>query len=92
MAATERITMTMRELDRYKVIQDVADGVLRPWRAAKRLGLTTRQIRRLVGRLREHGPQGLVSGRRAMAGANGELVTLYREIRRDILDLQKEPG
>ena len=26
MAATERITMTMRELDRFKVIQDVADG------------------------------------------------------------------
>jgi hypothetical protein len=33
MAATERITMTMRELDRYKVIQDVADGVLRPPRS-----------------------------------------------------------
>jgi transposase len=63
MAAPERITMTMRELDRFKVIQDVADGRLKPWRAAERLGLTTRQIRRLVGRLREHGPAGLVSGR-----------------------------
>ena len=42
MAATERITMTMRELDRFKIIQDVADGRLKPWRAAKRLGLTTR--------------------------------------------------
>ncbi|MGF6552728.1 ISNCY family transposase [Paraburkholderia youngii] len=70
MAATERITMTMRELDRYKVIQDVADGVLRPWRAAERLGLTTRQIRRLVGRLREHGPGGLVSGRRSKPSNN----------------------
>ncbi|MBT2792557.1 hypothetical protein J7I88_17805 [Paraburkholderia strydomiana] len=50
MAATERITMTMRELDRFKVIQDVADGKLKPWRAAERLGLTTRQIRRLVYR------------------------------------------
>lgn len=55
MAVTERITMTMRELDRFKVIQDVADGKLKPWRAAERLGLTTRQIRRLVGRLRAHG-------------------------------------
>ncbi len=26
MAGTERITMTMRELDRFKVIQNVADG------------------------------------------------------------------
>ena len=56
MAATERITMTMRELDRLKVIQDVVDGRLKPLRAAERLGLTTRQIRRLVGRFREHGP------------------------------------
>jgi hypothetical protein len=30
MAATERITMTMRELDRFKVIQAVADGMLSP--------------------------------------------------------------
>ncbi|MBN3833556.1 hypothetical protein [Burkholderia sp. Ac-20344] len=44
MAATERITMTMRELDRFKVIQDVADGKLKPWRAAERLELTTRQM------------------------------------------------
>jgi transposase len=62
--------MTMRELDRYKVIQDVADGTLKPWRAAEKLGLTTRQIRRLVGRLREHGPQGLVSRRRSKPSNN----------------------
>lgn len=30
MAATERITMTMRELDRFEIIQDVADGELKP--------------------------------------------------------------
>ncbi|KWB21237.1 ISNCY family transposase [Burkholderia ubonensis] len=68
MAATERITMTMRELDRFKVIQEVADGKLKPWRAAERLELTTRQIRRLVARLREHGPAGLVSGHRSKPG------------------------
>nr|WP_322106047.1 ISNCY family transposase [Paraburkholderia sp. J41] len=62
--------MTMRELDRFKVIQDVADGKLKPWRAAERLRLTTRQIRRLVGRLREDGPQGLVSRRRSRPGNN----------------------
>jgi transposase len=70
MAATERITMTMRELDRYKVIQAVADGMLKPWRAAERLGLTTRQIRRLAARLREDGPGGLVSRRRAKPSNN----------------------
>ncbi|MET3554179.1 hypothetical protein ABIC50_004104 [Burkholderia sp. 567] len=65
MAATVRITMTMRELDRFKVIQDVAAGKLKPSRAAERLELTTRQVRRLVARLREHGPAGWVSGHRS---------------------------
>jgi len=68
MVAMERITMTMRELDRFKVIQDVVDGKLKPWRAAERLKLTTRQIRRLAARLREHGPTGLVSGHRSRPG------------------------
>lgn len=62
--------MSMRELDRFKVIQDVADGKLKPWRAAERLELTTRQVRRLVARLREHGPQRLVSGRYAKPSNN----------------------
>jgi hypothetical protein len=34
----------------------------KPWLAAERLSLTTRQVRRLAARLREHGPAGLVSG------------------------------
>src|SRR5260370_20380527 len=70
MAETERITMTMRELDRFKVIQAVADDMLKPWRAAQRLGLTTRQIRRLVARLRDDGPGGLVPRRRAKPSNN----------------------
>ncbi|CAE6823762.1 hypothetical protein R69749_05284 [Paraburkholderia domus] len=72
MAATERITMTMRELDRLNVIQDVADGSLRPWRAAERLRLTTRQIRHFIARLRERGPGGLVS-RRCSKPSNNRL-------------------
>ncbi|WP_233874681.1 hypothetical protein [Paraburkholderia adhaesiva] len=34
MACTGMITMSMRELDRFKVIQDVADGRLKPWRTS----------------------------------------------------------
>ncbi|MFM0047877.1 ISNCY family transposase [Paraburkholderia sediminicola] len=86
MAATDRITMTMRELDRFKVIQSVADDLLKPWRAAQRLGLTTRQIRRLVARLREDGPAGLVSGRcakpsnnRLDAGTAARALAIIRE-------------
>ncbi|MPW23995.1 ISNCY family transposase [Paraburkholderia sp. CNPSo 3157] len=77
MAVTERITMTMRELDRFKVIQDVTEGRLKPWRAAERLGLTTRQVRRLVARYRESGAPGLISRKRGMPGnrrLDGELA------------------
>lgn len=57
MAATERI----RDLDRFKVIQAVADGGLKSWRAAERLGLSVRQVERLairsyVQRDRRHQP------------------------------------
>ncbi|WP_425273814.1 helix-turn-helix domain-containing protein [Paraburkholderia unamae] len=68
MSATGTITMTMREVDRFKAIQDVVDGRLTPTRAAERFGLTTRQIRRRAARLREHGSEGLVSGKRARPG------------------------
>ncbi len=58
------ITMAMRELNRLKVIQAVIDGILKPSRAAEQLGLTDRQIRRLVNRVRAEGPSGIVSKRR----------------------------
>ncbi|CAG9171312.1 Transposase [Cupriavidus respiraculi] len=62
------VTMSMRELDRMKVIQAVADGHLAQWRAAERLGITARQIRRLVLRWQEHGASGLISRKRGRAG------------------------
>ncbi|CAG2128989.1 hypothetical protein LMG19282_00103 [Cupriavidus campinensis] len=58
------VTMSMREVDRMKVIQAVADGHLARWRAAERLGLSCRHVRRLVLRLLEDGPTGLVSRKR----------------------------
>ena len=66
MAATERITMTMRELDRYKVIQAVADGMLNPWRAAERQGVSRRQIERY----RNEGAVGLISRQRGKPSHN----------------------
>lgn len=64
---TKTITMSMRELDRFKVIQDVADGKLKPWRAAERLGLSVRQVERPVISHREREPGGVASGRRGRA-------------------------
>lgn len=46
------VTLTMRGLDRFKVIQDVPDGKAKQWRAAERLGLTIRQAARpIIGAL-----------------------------------------
>jgi hypothetical protein len=59
-----KVTMTMRDLDRLKCIQAVADGNLKPGRAADRLGLTTRQVRRLTQRYAQEGPVGLISRHR----------------------------
>jgi hypothetical protein len=42
MAATDRIIMTMRGLDRAKAIEAVAEARLKPGRAAERLGLSVR--------------------------------------------------
>ena len=58
------VTLSMRDLDRLKCIQAVNDGELQCSRAAERLGLTARQVRRLVLRYRLEGPIGLVSRHR----------------------------
>jgi transposase len=64
MTDTGMITMSMRELDRLKVIEAVAEAGLMPWRAAERLGISRRQVERLVLRYRSEGAHGLVSRRR----------------------------
>jgi len=42
------VTVSMQELDRMKCIEAVIDGSLTPIRAAERMGLTSRQVRRLA--------------------------------------------
>jgi Helix-turn-helix domain len=51
----------MIDLDRLKCIQAVVDGDIKPIRAAERLGLTSRQIRRLARRYAAQGPIGLIA-------------------------------
>ena len=63
MRQNTRVTFAMRDLDRLKCIQAVVDGDLKLVRASERLGLTTRQVRRLVRRYAAGGPVGLVSKR-----------------------------
>jgi homeodomain-containing protein len=68
MKATETLTMSARELDRLEILGRVAEKRLTQQEAARRLGLTVRQIERLARALREHGPAGLVSRKRGRTG------------------------
>ena len=68
MHAAALVTLNMRELDRLKVIQAIVDMGLKPGRAAERLGLTVRQVERLVIRYQESGAAGLASRRRGRSG------------------------
>lgn len=61
MGKPEILTVTMRELDRLKVIQAVVEHGLAVWRAAEKLGLSRRQVERLAQRYRADGPSGLAS-------------------------------
>jgi transposase len=58
----------MRELDRLKMVQAIVEMGLKPGRAAERLGLSVRQVERLVIRYRASGAAGLCSGRRDRPG------------------------
>ncbi|QLB61161.1 ISNCY family transposase [Paraburkholderia caribensis] len=68
MKSATLVTLNMRELDRLKMIQSVVDMGLKPARAAERLGLTVRQVERLVARYRESGAAGLASRKRDKPG------------------------
>ena len=70
MGRPDTITMSLRELDRCKVIEAVVRDGLMVWRAAEKLGISRRQVERLAQRYRQDGPQGLVSRRWGQAGHN----------------------
>ena len=54
----ESITMTHKAVDRLKVIQQVVGKQLRQQEAAWQLGLSVRQLRRLVSRFRSEAAAG----------------------------------
>jgi hypothetical protein len=60
----ERIELSTRERERLKVLHEVEQGHLRQLDAARRLRLSDRQVRRLLGRLGTVGDGGLVHGLR----------------------------
>jgi transposase len=62
------ITMSMREFDRLKTIQRVAEGTLRAATAATQLEISKRQVNRLVSRYWAEGNTAVISHQRGQPG------------------------
>jgi transposase InsO family protein len=56
----ERIELSQRERDKLKILHELERHQIRQYEAAKRLGLSTRQIRRLQARLKNEGDRAVV--------------------------------
>lgn len=66
----KRVTLTMKEIKRLYVLQQIADKQLTGSKAAELLGLSLRQIRRLIAKYREQGAPGIVHGNRGRVPNN----------------------
>ncbi|MFA6316600.1 MAG: ISNCY family transposase [Elusimicrobiota bacterium] len=65
---TERINLSMREIDRLRVIRDFLDGRVPQQQAAEQLKLGARQVRRLCRRVKAQGARGIRHGLRGRPG------------------------
>ena len=78
--------LSMREADRAGVIGQVAENRLMQREAAERLGVSVRQVKRLLVRYRARGPAGLVSGHRGKVSNNA----MAEAVRREAMELVRE--
>ena len=58
----EQLTMSNREIDKLKVIQNTIDGKLTWPEAAQTLSLSVRQVGRICARIRKEGNRGIIHG------------------------------
>lgn len=72
--------MSSKELTRYRVLGGVLEGRMALQDAASVMGVSRRQARRLLKRLREDGPEGLVHGNRGRAPSNRTPQELREQI------------
>ena len=74
------ITMSQKELQRLPVLEAVLKKQTTQIEAAACLELSTRQVRRLQGRLKARGPQGLVHGNRGRSSNSAKPGKLRRQV------------
>jgi transposase len=66
----ERVTINMNEIKRHHVLQLVEENRITGVEASKHLGLSLRQVRRLLAKYRQEGMAGLVHGNRGRTANN----------------------
>ena len=71
----EQLTMSNREIDKLKVIQNTIDGKLTWPQAAEILALSERQVGRLCARVREEGNGGVIRVCKKLC-VNGSITSL----------------
>lgn len=81
----ETVTMSHKELDRLHIIQESLNRHITQEQAAARIGISIRQVKRLVQRYRNEGPSGLVSRRRGKRPNN----SFSTEFRTTVISLLK---
>jgi len=76
----EILEMSRKERERYKVVSGVIEGAITQIQASELLGVTDRQIRNLVVRIRTEGVRGLISKKRGRPSNNRWAAPLQHKI------------
>src|SRR3984957_461114 len=76
------LTMSATELERLSVIRKVIDKHLTQSLAAQQLVITIRQVKRLVRKYKQYGPEGLISKQRGQVSNNKSSDDKIEEIRK----------
>jgi len=75
-----KVELRMKEKDKYDVIKELVDHKGNKNRAAKKLGLSRRQIDRLIFKYKEKGKEGFIHGNRSKKPANAKSKSLSEDI------------
>ena len=86
MAGKDIVIMSLEEVRRLKTVQSAIDRHITQKTAASMVGLSERQVRRLVKGVREQGDKGVIhalrgrpSNRRIPEEVRGRVLSLYQE-------------
>lgn len=80
-----KVELRMKEKDKYDVIKELVDHNGNKNRASKKLGISKRQVNRLIIKYKENGKSGFIHGNRSKKPVN----TLDKSISEDIILLYK---